>query len=336
MAPLTDSTAPPTPTPPPAPSVADLYGPQGKLVAAPPTTPAGVNHGVSGSYAPAPVPDTSASNPYTASSPSDRVTVPSLNQMKQGVKEGAERVRTAITGDVNTNRNLPEKVAEENASAAAQGSNYQAARLAAIAHLKAQRIVKYGETRSSDPKVEAHDAAIDDQIEKLQDPSELNLWEDLGRPALSLGALTKLPVLHGALNFLSGLTSAQNVGMMGGAGAAGTAAAEANDIAARAAGSAFSIQMLHGAGQQVAQAYVDAKNGEWGAAADDLTEAVASGYMGRSAARHAAGEMGTDVLNRVDSHLKETAATVKSAGKEEITNAVNAKAPTGSTEAGKN
>ena len=52
MAPLTDSTAPPTPTPPPAPSVADLYGPQGKLVAAPPTTPAGVNHGASGSYAP--------------------------------------------------------------------------------------------------------------------------------------------------------------------------------------------------------------------------------------------------------------------------------------------
>ena len=41
MAPTNDSTAPPTPTPPPAPSLADLYGPQGNLVAAPPTTPAG-------------------------------------------------------------------------------------------------------------------------------------------------------------------------------------------------------------------------------------------------------------------------------------------------------
>ena len=61
MAPTNDSTAPPTPTPPPAPSLADLYGPQGNLVAAPPTTPAGISQhqGAGGSWDEGSVPDES-------------------------------------------------------------------------------------------------------------------------------------------------------------------------------------------------------------------------------------------------------------------------------------
>lgn len=61
MAPTNDSTAPPTPTPPPAPSMADLYGPQGNLVAAPPTTPAGISQhqGAGGSWDEGSVPDES-------------------------------------------------------------------------------------------------------------------------------------------------------------------------------------------------------------------------------------------------------------------------------------
>ena len=233
----TDTAAPKT-TPPPAPSLAALYGPQGGLVAAPPAPPATI---------PDTTPDQTAKDTLANSA-----IVPNAAVRK----DVASRVRVAVTGDVE-HRNLPERVAEEQGAREAQGQNFQEARLATIQHLQNQRIKKPGEVRSLDPKVQAHDAAIDRQIDLLQDPGELNMGSDLESAPVTPENITSMPVLHGALKFLGGLTSPANAGMASGAGTAvdaGEAAAQVPEIAHKAAGFAFAAQMLHGAGQGVAEA----------------------------------------------------------------------------------
>ena len=236
---------------------------------------------------------TQAPTPAVPKAPTTQAATPTPQEGPSQQPGFLDNLRTMITGDVNTNRNLSEVMAEKNASAAAKGSEYDTARLAAIDKLKSQRIVKYGETSSFDPAVQTHDAAIDAQIERLQDPSELNMWSDLNISPISPEALSQTPVVHGALRFAGSLAAPSNIGLAGGSNLAGEASQEVGQIAQRAAGAGFSAQMMHGAGQGLAQGYVDIKQGNYKQAADEMTEALLGGafaYFGINSTIHGESE----------------------------------------------
>jgi len=253
MAPLTDSTAPPQPTPPPAPSVADLYGPQGKLVAAPPTTPAGVNHGASGSYAPP---------------TSEDVIIP--QEGAAAITKGVKKVAAVVKEPLAHAEDIPEL-----ATPVAAGK-ITAAYLRAHGHENAAKVVD---------------------------------------------AYTG--VEEGAGDFVTAMSSPQNLAMMYSLGRLKTAGA-AGAAVDKLINAKFSYDQIKGAYESIPGVKAAIDKGDYETAARAITGAASSAVMGITAG--GAALEGTPVAEAGKNFISQ--------GAEEGKAAINAKAPAGSTEAG--